>query len=235
MWPFSKKESPSQTTCNQLRASLGMAPAREDDCCEAVAFVVVQGVLAADVADECSSLPAQERGLFMMAFASYLSWLAWKTIESRWPPNSWAHVAPLLIREFSKQTWYEPKTMSQIFSSIARYSSWGESRGRYFDASPDLWFDAVTATTLAGYKLNYSSNIAFTLAVAVRSSKLIETTTRMAADMHGLAASRCRNGWWGRRVARSMRPSSCGSSFKSTRSTVRYPRCPSAEGERRRV
>ena len=86
-WPFTKRNRPvkspmnSETDYNKLRASVGMGLAREDDCCEGVAFIVIVELLASEVADECKQLPVEEQPLFMMTYASYLSWLTMQGIE----------------------------------------------------------------------------------------------------------------------------------------------------------
>lgn len=167
------------TEYNKLRASVGMDPARADDYCEAIAWVVVFDLLAPEVADECNRLPVEERGLFMMAYATYLSWLAMKGVESKFPTDSWRWIAPLLKREFSKQPWYQADVMNRLFNSMAEYPM-GEGKGRYFKAAAGPWFDVVMATNVAGYKLSHSTNMKFTLYVAIISSKILETIRKMA-------------------------------------------------------
>lgn len=185
MWQFKKKDKPiesmggAMTEYNKLRASVGMAPACDDDCYEAVAWVVVFDLLAPEVADECKRLPVEERELFMMTYATYLSWLAMKGVESKFPPESWRWIAPLIKREFSKQPWYQAEVMNRLFDSMVEYPM-GEGKGRYSNASLGPWFDAVMATNLAGYTLGHSTEIKFTLYVGILSSKILETIAQMA-------------------------------------------------------
>jgi hypothetical protein len=165
---------------NQLRASVGMVPASDDDCCEYVAWVVVFDLLAPEVADECKRLPVEQRGLFMMTYAMYLSWLAMKGVESKFPPYSWRGITPLLEREFCKQPRYQPEMMKRLFDSMLKNPPIGERKGRHFDASLGPWPDAVMATNMAGYKLNYSTNAEFILYVAIMRSKILETIGNIA-------------------------------------------------------
>ncbi len=73
MWPFKNKVKPLNEY-NKLRASIGMAPARNDDCFEGVAFAVVFLILSPDelMTEECKRLPVEERDLFMLVYATYL-------------------------------------------------------------------------------------------------------------------------------------------------------------------
>lgn len=117
------------TEYNQLRASVGMAPAADDDYYEYVAWVVIFDLDAPEVADESKRLPVEQQGLFLMTYATYLYWLAMKGVESKFPPNSWRLVAPLLERELSKQPWYQPEVMNRLLiqcSIIRRWDSGGE-------------------------------------------------------------------------------------------------------------
>jgi hypothetical protein len=178
LWPFKKKDKPI-SEYNKLRVSVGMAPARDDDCCEAVAWVVVFDFFAQEVSDECKCLPVEERGLFMMTYATYLSWLAMKCVESKFPPDSWRWIFPLIEREFSKQPWYKAEVMKRLLDSIVEYPM-GESKGRYTKVSSGPWFDAVMATNLAGYNLSHSTNLRFTMYVTIMSRQILETIAKMA-------------------------------------------------------
>ena len=153
---------------NELRASVGMAPASDDDCCEYVAWVVVFDLLAPEVADECERLPVEQRRLFMMTYAMYLSWLAMKGVESKFPPYSWRRITPLIERELSKQPWYQPEVMKRLFDSMLKNLPSGERKGRYSNLGASLGPcpEAVAATNMAGHKLNYSTNAEFILYVA---------------------------------------------------------------------
>jgi hypothetical protein len=156
-----------------------MVLARDDDCCEAVAWVVVFDLFAPEVADEGKRLPVEERGLFMMTYATYLSWLAMKGVESKFPPDSWPLISPLIKREFSKQPWFQAEAMNRIFDSMVEYPM-GEGKGKYFNCPSGPWFDAVMATNLAGYTLDHSTNAKFILYVAIMSGKILETIAKMA-------------------------------------------------------
>ena len=139
IWPFKKKDKFIKSTgravteYNKLRASVGMAPVSDDDYCEAVAWVVVYDLLAPEVADECKCLPVDERGLFMMVYATYLSWLAMKVVESKFPPESWGRISLMLQREFSKQSWYRPEIMKRLLDSMVEYPPIGKRTGRYLN------------------------------------------------------------------------------------------------------
>lgn len=167
---------------NGLRASVGMAPASDDDCCEYVAWVIVFDLLAPEVADERERLPVEQRGLFMMTYTMYLSWLAMKGVESKFPPYSWRRITPLLERELSKQPWYLPEVMKRLFDSMLKNPPVGEHKGRYSDLGSSLgpWPSAVMATNMAGYKLNYSTNAEFILYVAIMGGKILETIANAA-------------------------------------------------------
>lgn len=186
MWPFKKKDKPVQhkdevtTQYNKLRASVGMAPAENDDYCEAVAWVVVFDLLAPEVAEECKRLPVEEQGLFMMAYATFLTWLAMQSVKSKFPPDSWRQIAHKLQREFSKQAWYKPEIMRKMFHSMNEIRPTGWSKGKHTNVSLGPWVEVVTATNLAGYKLSQSTNLEFILYVAVMSGKIRETIAKMA-------------------------------------------------------
>ena len=186
IWPFKKKDKFAKSTggavaeYNKLRASVGMAPASDDDYCEAVAWVVVFNLLAPEVADECKRLPVDERGLFMMVYATYLSWLAMKVVESRFPPESWGRISLMLQREFSKQPWYRPEIMKGLHDSMVEYPPIGKRTGKYLNISLAPWPDAVMAANLAGFKLENSTNINFILYIATMSGKIVETIAKMA-------------------------------------------------------
>lgn len=165
---------------NKLRASVGMAPARDDDYCEAVAWVVTYDLLDPMVADECATLPAEQRPVFMIAYAAYLRLLAMKVVESKFPSGSWRRIAPLLEREFSKQTWYMPDAMSRISNSMVDQEILSPVSGRHFNMKLGPWPNAVMATTTAGYKLHCSTNPEFILYVGLMSSKIVESITKMA-------------------------------------------------------
>lgn len=165
---------------DKLRESVGMDPARDDEYYEAVAWVVVFDLLAAEVANECKTLPTEQRQVFMIAYAAYLRFLAMKVVESKFPPDSWRLIAPLLEREFSKQQWYQPEIMSRIFDSMINHPPTAKASGRHFNASLGPWPGAVVATNHAGYKLNSSANLEFVLYVAITSGKILETITKMA-------------------------------------------------------
>ena len=170
------------TEYNQLRASVGMAPAADDDYYEYVAWVVIFDLDAPEVADESERLPVEQQGWFLMTYATYLYWLARKAVESKFPPNSWRLVAPLLERELSKQPWYQPEVMNRLFDSMLDNPPMGQGRGRYADLGASLgpWPDAVMATTMAGYTLDYSTNAEFILYVAIMSAKILETIANVA-------------------------------------------------------
>jgi len=148
-------ESPDTvlTEYDQLRASVGMAPAADDDYYEYVAWVVMFDLDAPEVADECKRLPHEQHELFWMTYATYLYWLAMKGVESKFPANSWRLVAPLLERELSKQPWYQAEVMNRLFDSMLDNPPIRERRGRYADLGASLgpWPDAVMATTMAGH------------------------------------------------------------------------------------
>lgn len=165
---------------NKLRASVGMAPAAGDDYCEAVAWVVVFDLHAPEVGDESKGLPVEERDLFMMTYATYLSWLAMRCVESKFPPGSWHRISPMLEREFSKRPWYKAEVMNRLYDSMVKYPLWGESRGKYFKSSAGPWFDAVMATNIAGFGLKHSTNSKFILYVSVMSRKTLESIGKMA-------------------------------------------------------
>jgi len=186
IWPFKKKDKFIKSTgravteYNKLRASVGMAPASDDDYCEAVAWVVVFDLLALEVADECKCLPVDQRGLFMMVYASYLSWLAMKVVESKFPPESWERISLMLQREFSKQPWYRPEIAKRLLDSMVEYPPPGERTGRHFKTSLGPWPDAVMAANLAGFKLENSTNPKFILYIVVMSAQIVETIAKMA-------------------------------------------------------
>jgi hypothetical protein len=186
IWPFKKKDKFIKSTgravtdYNKLRASVGMAPASDDVYCEAVAWVVVYDLLAPEVADECKCLPVDERGLFMMVYATYLSWLAMKVVESKFPPESWGRISLMLQREFSKQSWYRPEIMKRLLDSMVEYPPIGKRTGRHFNISLGPWHDAVMATNLAGFKLENSTNTKFILYIVIMSGKIVETIAKMA-------------------------------------------------------
>lgn len=185
IWPFKKKDKFIKSTgravteYNKLRASVGMAPASDDDYCEAVAWVVVYDLLAPEVADECKCLPADERGLFMMVYATYLSWLAMKVVESKFPPESWGRISLMLQREFSKQSWHRPEIMKRLLGSMVEYPPIGKRTGRHFNISLGPWPDAVMATNLAGFKLENSTNIKFILYIVIMSGRIVEAIAKM--------------------------------------------------------
>jgi len=186
MWPFKRKDKDIRTfggamsEYNKLRASVGMAPAREDDCHECVAWLVVFDLAGEPVAEECKRLPTGDRGLFMMVCASYLSWVAMKGVEAKFPTDSWRLIAPLIERELSKQQWYRTEVMKDLFDSLARHPPIGETKGRNFGVSLGPWPDAVMAATLAGHKLACSTNMEFLLYVGVMSGKILETIGKVA-------------------------------------------------------
>jgi hypothetical protein len=103
---------------NELRKSLGMASADKDDLGEVVAFVVVFELLAKTVADECGSLPADERDTFMMTFAAYLKWLVMLIVEARFPEGTWQIISPVLERELARQPWHRSQTMGSIYNMM---------------------------------------------------------------------------------------------------------------------
>ncbi len=187
MWPFRKKKSPSQASVdriseyNMLRASVGMSPATDDDCCEGVAWVVVFDLAAEEVKKECSALPAEKRGLFMMVCASYLTWVAMRGVESYFPPNSWRYIAPLLERELSKQRWYKPETMKCLLGAMTANPPLG-GKGRYTGASVGPWPEAIVAANLAGYHLPLPENIEFVLWVGIMSPKILEYIRNVAPN-----------------------------------------------------
>ncbi|MGO8944613.1 MAG: hypothetical protein ACLQJ7_13185 [Syntrophobacteraceae bacterium] len=168
------------TEYNKLRAPVGMASASGDDFFEAVAWVVVSELLAPEVADECKSLPVEEHGIFMMAYAAYFSWLAMGCVESKFPPDSWRRIAPLIERELFKQPWYQADVMQRLFDSMVEHPPTGRSAGRYFKGSAGPWLNVVMATNIAGYALNCSTNAKFILSVAIMSSRVLETIAEMA-------------------------------------------------------
>ena len=91
-WPFTKRNRPvkspmnSETDYNRC-VRLWVWALREDDCCEGVAFIVIVELLASEVTDECKRLPVEEQPLFMMTYASYLSWLTMQGIEKYLSPG----------------------------------------------------------------------------------------------------------------------------------------------------
>lgn len=165
---------------NRLRASVGMTPASDDDCYEAVAWVVVFELFATEVAEECERLPAQKRGLFMMVYATYLSWLAMRGVTSNFPLDSWQRIFPMLQREFSKQPWYQPEVMNRLFDSMVKYSPMGTRKGRNFKVAAGPWFEAEMAANLAGFEMDFSTNARFAVYVIVTSGKILETIAKMA-------------------------------------------------------
>lgn len=168
---------------DQLRKSVGMSPAREDDYCEYVAWVVVLDLLSPEVANECEHVPPEERGLFMMTYATYLSWLAMRGVESSFPTNYWRLITPLLQRESSKQSWHQPEVMNQLFDSMVKRPPTGEIKGRYFNASLGPWLSAVMATNLAGYTLSCSGDIKFNLYVAIISGNILKTISKIGPQI----------------------------------------------------
>ncbi len=170
----------AMTEYNKLRASVGMAPARDDDFCEAVAWVVVSEFFAPGVANECKTLPVEEHGVFMMAYAAYLSWLAMGCVESKFPPGSWRRIAPLIGRELSKQPWYQAHVTQRVFDSMVEHPPTGRGGGRYFKGSLGPWPDVIIAANIAGYTLKCSTNAKFILSVVITSTKVLETIAKMA-------------------------------------------------------
>ncbi len=185
MWPFKEKDNPDKSMgaalpeYNQLRASVGMPPAKDDDPYEGVAWVVVSDLLAPEGADECRRFPIEEREMFMMTYATCLSWLAMISVKSQFPPESWQWISPLLKREFSKHPWYKEEVMSRLFDSMVGYSL-GRINGKYLGASLGPWSDAIKAANLAGHKLSRSTDPWFNIYVNILSRKLLETIAQMA-------------------------------------------------------
>jgi len=186
IWPFKKKgkfiksTGGAVTEYNKLRASVGMAPASDGDYCEAVAWAVVFDLLAPEVAEECKCLPVDERGLFMMVYATYLSWLAMEVVESKFPPESWGRISLMLQREFSKQSWYRPEIMKRLLDSMVEYPPTGKRTGKYLNISLGPWPGAVVAANLAGFKLEDRTNAKFILYIVVMSGQIVETIAKMA-------------------------------------------------------
>jgi hypothetical protein len=196
IWLFKKKDQLIESTggavseYNKLRASVGMAPASDDDYCEAVAWVVVYDLFAPEVAEECKHLPAEKRGLFMTTYASYLSWLAMKGVESRFPSGSWSRIYSMLQREFAKQQWYQLEVMNRIFESMVKYPPSGQLKGRHFRAAANPWFGVVMAAKLAGFEMDFSTNARFIVYVVVTSRKILETIAKMAPKQHSILRQR---------------------------------------------
>ncbi len=97
-----------------------------------------------------------------------------KEVESKFDPDSWRYISPLIKREFAKQSWYQEEVMNKIFNSMVKYPM-GEGKGHHTNASAGPWFDVVMATNLAGYTLSHSSSMEFTMYVAVMSNNLLKT------------------------------------------------------------
>lgn len=167
---------------NKLRASVGMAPARDDDCCEYVAWVVVFDLASQQIADECKGLPVDDRGLFMMVAASYLTWVAMTGVESSFPHGSWRFIAPLIERELSKKQWYQAEVMKSIFDSMVRYPPISDTKGSQLRTSLGPWPKAVMAAKLAGHLMAHSQNIEFVVWVGIISGKILETIRKVAAN-----------------------------------------------------
>lgn len=186
MWPFKKKKDRSLTEYNKLRSLVGMAPASNDDYCEGIAWVIVYDLFAAEVGEECERLPASKRDLFMMVYATYLSWLAMKGVTSHFPLDSWQRIFPMLQREISKQPWYQPEVMDRLFDSMVKYSPMGTRKGRNFSVAAGPWFEAEMAAKLAGFEMDFSTNPRFALYVSVISGRILETIAKMAPSQDSI-------------------------------------------------
>jgi hypothetical protein len=167
---------------DKLRASVGMGPASDDDCCEYVAWVVVFDLASEQVADERKRLPVEDRGLFMMVTACYLTWLAMRGVESSFPPGSWRFIAPRIERELSKQQWYQADVMKSIFDSMVKYPPVGDSKGSDLGTSLGPWPKAVMAAKLAGHLMAPSQNVEFVVWVGIISGKILETIRKVAPN-----------------------------------------------------
>ena len=166
---FRKKDKPIREY-NKLRPSVGAAVGNDGDYCEAVAHVVVSHLLDLEVADVCKRLRLEERGLFMTAYAAYLTWLAMKGVEMSFPPDSWGRIAPILNRETSKQPWFQAKVMSDIFEALVKCLPIGDL---------GAWPDVVTASMTAGHDLMSVSDFKFILYVQVASENTLQAIARL--------------------------------------------------------
>ena len=116
----------------------------------------------------------------MMTYAAYLMWLTKKAVDASFPPHSWEVIYPLIERELEQQEWYRQPIIQRISASMSENSPDGTRTGRYLGASAGPWFDAVMATTLAGFKLDHSVDMAFTLYVMYMSGEVLKSVPRMS-------------------------------------------------------
>jgi hypothetical protein len=70
--------------------------------------------------------------------------------------------------------------MDRLFNSMAQHPPSGKQKGKYSNASLGPWPEAVVASNIAGYDLSHSTNLEFTLYVAIISGKILETIANVA-------------------------------------------------------
>jgi hypothetical protein len=158
---------------DELRKSLGMPPANDDDLGEIVAFLIMFELAAKTVTDECEAYPADERDAFMMTYAAYLKWLMSLSVLKRFSEETWQSVTTVIEREFSKQSWYRSETVDAIYNMMLELPPL-ESKGRYFGICLP-WGGAVMTAFTAGVKLSESKNMKFHLYVIEITKRLFKT------------------------------------------------------------
>jgi hypothetical protein len=166
----------------RLRRSVGMDPASDDNCAEAVAFAVVFDLLARPwVAAEADRHGFEERQVFMTAYACFLRWVAMQGVRSSFPPGSWPLISPLIDREFEKQPWFDLRMMADMWEATLKAPPIGSDEGRYFRASPGPWVDmAALVTAAAGHPLKRLPDLRFSLEAMVGATNLLKSIRRMA-------------------------------------------------------
>lgn len=170
LWPFKKKMS----RYDELRKNIGMAPAKGDDSYDAATFIIVGETQRPEVVNECNNLPVEEREIFLLVYATYITWLTMTAVKTKFPPNSWYIIEPLIRREFSKKNWYKPALMESLMDALSKDPPTG-GPGYHTGINVGPWTDVVVAASMAGISLSPSVNLDFDLFVTKISSDVLET------------------------------------------------------------
>ena len=161
---------------DQIRQSLGMPPANDDDLGEIVAFLVLFQLLKKEVADECSKCPADERDNFMLTYAAYLKWVVMFSVTSKFQEEICNAVTPLIDRELGKQPWYHAVRVESLYDEMVEFPPL-EPGGTFGVAMP--WTSAVVVANSLGLNLSVSEDMRFHIYVSVITKQLLETMSKV--------------------------------------------------------